>query len=44
MHKTKGSLLFEIGTNGNTIDEAINGAEFMAESVAKTILNLRAQN
>lgn len=44
MHKTKGSLIFEIGTNGNTIQEAINGAHFMAEVVGKTILNLSVQN
>ena len=42
MHMTKGSLLLEIGTNGNSINEAINGAKFMAESLVKTILELAA--
>lgn len=40
MHKTRGSLLFEIGTNGNTLDEAIRGANLMAQSVSKTLLSL----
>jgi len=37
MHKTKGSLLFEIGTNTNTLSEAVNGAHLMANSLVKTI-------
>lgn len=40
MHKTRGSLLFEIGTNGNTLDEAINGAHYMAKALSKTIRNI----
>lgn len=40
MHKTRGSLIFEIGTNGNTLDEALNGAKLMAECTAKTIVSL----
>lgn len=40
MHKTRGSLIFEIGTNGNTLDEAINGAGYMADCVVKTVKNL----
>ncbi len=37
MHKTKGSLLFEVGTHGNTLDEAINGAKLLAQGVAECI-------
>ena len=37
MHKTKGSLLFEIGTHGNTQLEALRSAEILAEGIAKTL-------
>ena len=37
MHKTKGSLLFEVGTHGNTLEEALNGAKLLAEGIAETI-------
>lgn len=37
MHKTKGSLLFEVGTHGNTLDEAIYAAENLATGIAVTI-------
>jgi len=37
MHKTKGSLLFEIGTHGNTMEEAVRSAKYLAEGIAKTI-------
>ena len=37
MHKTKGSLLFEVGTHGNTIEEASLAAKYLAEGIAKTI-------
>ncbi|MBR3934651.1 MAG: stage II sporulation protein P [Clostridia bacterium] len=37
MHKTKGSLLFEVGTHGNTMEEAQNAARYLAEGIAKVI-------
>ncbi len=37
MHKTKGSLLFEIGTHGNTLAEAEKCAKYLAEGIIKTI-------
>ncbi len=37
MHKTTGSLLFEIGTHGNTPEEAERAAEILAEGIAETI-------
>ena len=38
-HTTKNSIIFEIGSNGNTIEEAINGAKFAAQSVANVLLS-----
>ncbi len=40
MHKTKGSLLFEVGTHGNTIEEANLAARYLAEGIAKTIMGM----
>lgn len=37
MHKTKGSLLFEIGTHGNTLDEALSCAEYLSKGIISTI-------
>lgn len=37
MHKTKGSLLFEVGTHANTLEEAKNSARHLAEGIVKTI-------
>jgi stage II sporulation protein P len=39
MHTTKGSLLFEIGSNGNTLDQAIEGGRNTAEAVAAVLLD-----
>lgn len=39
MHKTKGSLLFEIGTHGNTHSEAMLAARYLAEGIAETLKN-----
>lgn len=36
-HITPGSLILEIGTHGNTLQEAVNGAEAVAHSVASVI-------
>ncbi len=37
MHLTTGSLLFEVGTNGNTLDEALASARFLAEGLSDII-------
>ena len=37
-HTTKNSIILEIGSNGNTIEEAISGAKFAAQSVANVLL------
>lgn len=37
MHKTKGSLLFEVGTHGNTIEEASLAAMYLAKGILETI-------
>lgn len=39
MHKTKGSLLFEIGTHGNTHIEALRSVEYLTEGIIKTLKN-----
>ena len=36
-HTTKNSIIFEIGANGNTIEEAIAGAKLAAQSVANVL-------
>ena len=36
-HTTKNSIIFEIGANGNTIEEAVSGAQFAAQSVANVL-------
>ena len=38
MHMTKGSLIFEIGTNANTLEEAERTIEYLSEGVAETLL------
>lgn len=38
-HITTGSLILEIGTNGNTLTEAKNGAALVADALGKVILN-----
>lgn len=40
MHLTKGSLLFEIGTNSNTLDEALSSARFLGDGLSEVIKNL----
>ncbi|MBQ4629605.1 MAG: stage II sporulation protein P [Clostridia bacterium] len=37
MHKTTGSLIFEIGTHGNTLEEAKQSAEYVSEGIAKIL-------
>ncbi len=37
MHTTNGSLLLEIGANGNTIDEAKRGAMYVATAICEVI-------
>ena len=33
LHKTKGSLIFEFGTHGNTMDEALGAVKYIAEGI-----------
>ncbi len=40
MHLSKGSLLFEMGTNGNTMDEALTAAKFLGEGLGDIINNI----
>jgi stage II sporulation protein P len=37
-HTTKSSIIFEIGANGNTLEEALNGAKRAAKAVAEVLL------
>ncbi len=37
MHKTTGSLLFEFGTHGNTLDEALASVKYIAEGISKVL-------
>ena len=37
MHVTEGSLLFEIGSNGNTLDEALRSGEYLARAVSAVL-------
>lgn len=37
-HTTKNSIILEVGANGNTIEEAVLGAQFAAQSVANVLL------
>ncbi len=39
MHATTGSLLLEIGSNGNTLDEAMSSGEYIARALAAALLN-----
>lgn len=38
-HMTTGSLIVEIGTNGNTMQEAVNGGKCVAEAIAAVLKN-----
>lgn len=37
MHETKGSLIFEIGTHGNTLDEAKRSIDYLADGIIEVI-------
>ncbi len=39
MHKTGGSLIFEFGTHGNTLDEALATVKYLAEGIEKVLKN-----
>ena len=39
MHLSKGSLLLEIGSNGNSIDEAERSAQYIANAIASVLIN-----
>lgn len=36
-HATKGSLILEVGTDGNTLEEAVLGARYAARSIAQVL-------
>ena len=38
-HATTGSLLVEVGTAGNSLEEAVNAARLFAAGFAKTLQN-----
>lgn len=44
MHLSKGSILFEMGTNGNTLDEALASAKFLGEGLGDIINDLCIKN
>jgi len=44
MHLTTGSLLLEIGTNGNTLEEALYSAEIMGEGIADFVKDITGVN
>ena len=37
MHQTTGSLIFEFGTHGNTLDEALASVKYLAEGISKVL-------
>ena len=39
-HTTTGSMIIEVGSSGNTLDEALNGAEYAAEKIAEFLKRL----
>ncbi len=39
MHVTRGSLLLEVGSNGNSLDEAKTAAVYIADAIAAALLN-----
>ena len=39
MHVTTGSLLMEVGSNGNTLEEAVSSGEYIAKALAAALLN-----
>ncbi len=41
-HFTKGSLIIEVGTNGNTLDEALLSAKYLSLAIKNTINSLSA--
>ncbi len=40
-HMTKGSLIIEVGSSGNTLEEAMNGAKYGAEAIAEYLNKLK---
>lgn len=38
-HATKGSMILEVGTDGNTLEEAVAGAKYVARSIAAVLKN-----
>ncbi len=42
-HMTPGSVLVEVGTNGNTLEQALRSAAILADGIAQTVLLQQAQ-
>jgi len=42
MHLTTGSILFEVGTNGNTLDEALVSSSVLGDELGDMILSLQS--
>ena len=40
-HFTKGSLIVEVGTNGNTLDEALVSAKYLAQAIKLTVEKMK---
>ena len=40
LHLTRGSILFEIGTNGNSLTQALNSVKYLADGIDKTLQNI----
>ena len=39
LHETKGSLILEVGSNGNTLEEALNAGRNVAKAIAAVLVN-----
>lgn len=39
LHETKGSLILEVGSNGNTLEEALNAGRDVAKAIAAVLVN-----
>ena len=37
LHKTRGSLIFEFGTHGNTMDESLSAVKYLAEGIGEVL-------
>lgn len=44
MHTTTASLILEVGSNGNTLDEAVNGGTFAAKALGAFLKDIATKN